>query len=86
MQKEVKVKRGKSLLYLPVLSFSQSIQKETIMADIKLLQESRAIIREMGVTKKENFLLCPILRVLQMRHHDLNTKQATRVIREVLND
>jgi len=56
------------------------------MADIKLLQESRAIIREMSVTKKENSLLCPILRVLQMRHHDLNTKQATRVIREVLND
>jgi len=56
------------------------------MADIRLLQESRAIIREMGVTQKENSLLCPILRVLQMRHRDLNMKQATRIIRELLND
>lgn len=56
------------------------------MSDIRLLQESRVIIREMGVSKKEDFLLCPILRILEMRHHDLDTKQAMRVIKHVLHD
>jgi len=34
--------------------------------------------------KKSDELLCPILRVLQMRHNDLDVKQATRIIRNVL--
>ncbi len=56
------------------------------MADIRLLQESRAIIREMGVHDKEASLLCPILKVLQMRHHDLDSTQATRIIKKALDD
>jgi len=56
------------------------------MADISLLQESRAIIREMGVKKREDSLLCPILKVLQMRHHNLNTTQAKEMIKKALND
>ncbi len=57
------------------------------MADIQLLQESRAIIREMSIKERGNFnLLCPILRVLQMRHYDLDTTQAKKIIKKVLND
>ena len=56
------------------------------MADIRLLQESRAIIREMGIQEKEESLLCPILRVLKMRHRNLDTAQATRMIKKALHD
>jgi len=35
--------------------------------------------------EKSDNLLCPILRVLQMRHNDLDVKQATRIIRNVLD-
>ena len=56
------------------------------MADIQLLQESRAIIREMGVHDKEESLLCPILKVLKMRHHNLNSTQATRMIKKALHE
>lgn len=53
------------------------------MADYIISKESKAILREFSV-KKSNNLLCPILRVLQMRHSDLNVSQATRVIKSVL--
>lgn len=55
------------------------------MADYLLSKESKEILREFSVEKNEN-LLCPILRVMQMRHRDLDVKQATRVIRTVLGE
>jgi hypothetical protein len=53
------------------------------MADYLLSKESKEILREFSIEKNEN-LLCPILKVLQMRHHNLDVKQATRVVRTVL--
>ena len=53
------------------------------MSDILLSKKSRKILRAFSMEKSDN-LLCPILRVLQMRHSDLDVKQATRVIRNVL--
>ena len=53
------------------------------MADYILTIESNKILRQFSVEKSDN-LLCPILKVLQMRHSDLDVKQATRVIRDVL--
>ena len=54
------------------------------MSDILLSKESRKILRGFSMEKSDN-LLCPILRVLQMRHNDLDVKQATRIIRDVLD-
>ena len=56
------------------------------MADILLLKESREIIKQMGMVKKEQGLLCPILKVLQMRHSELDMDQATKVVRSVLSN
>ncbi len=56
------------------------------MADLTLLRESRGILKQMNVTQKEEKLLCPILKILQMRHSDLDIGQATVIVRRVLND
>ena len=56
------------------------------MADYRIIKESKEILRQFSVTEKTDGLLCPILKVLQMRHKDLDRDQATRVIREVLHD
>ncbi|CAA6800492.1 MAG: Unknown protein [uncultured Sulfurovum sp.] len=53
------------------------------MADYIITKESKEILRDLSMQKNEN-LLCPILRVLQMRHSDLDVQQATRVIKTVL--
>ncbi len=53
------------------------------MADYIITKESKAILREFSIKKSDN-LLCPILKVLQMRHSNLDIPQATRVIRNVL--
>jgi hypothetical protein len=56
------------------------------MADLILLRESRVILKQMDVVHKEGKLLCPILKILQMRHSDLDTEQATTIVKRVLND
>ena len=56
------------------------------MADLTILRESRKILKQMGVAQKENALLCPVLKILQMRHADLDISQAEKIVREVLND
>jgi len=56
------------------------------MADFTIEKESKEILRQFSVTEKTDGLVCPILKVLQMRHKDLNTAQATKIIREVLQD
>ena len=53
------------------------------MADYILTRESNEILRQFSIEKSDN-LLCPILKVLQMRHHDLDVKQATRVVKNIL--
>ena len=56
------------------------------MAELTLLRESREILKQMDVTQREEAHLCPVLKVLQMRHSDLDITQATRVVRKVLHD
>jgi hypothetical protein len=56
------------------------------MADLTILKESREILKQMGATCKEEGLLCPILKVLQMRHAKLDMAQATRVVKRVLHE
>ena len=53
------------------------------MADYLITKESKAILRDLSMQKSKN-LLCPILRVLQMRHNDLDVQQATRIIKNIL--
>lgn len=53
------------------------------MPDYLLNKESKEILKEFSVESNEN-LICPTLKVLQMRHKDLDVKQATRVIKSIL--
>lgn len=53
------------------------------MADYMLRKEVNDILEELSMKKSKN-LLCPILKVMQMRHHDLDLQQATKVIRDTL--
>ena len=53
------------------------------MSDYLITKESKEILRDLSM-EKSNTLLCPILRVLQMRHNGLDVQQATRLIRSVL--
>lgn len=56
------------------------------MSDYTIVRESKEILKVFNTTKKSYDLLCPILKVLQMRHSDIDTLQATRVVRNVLDD
>lgn len=56
------------------------------MSTIILKKESREIRRQMLGNESSTSLLCPILRVLQMRHRDLDMRNATDVVREILED
>lgn len=56
------------------------------MVDYVIAKESREILRQFSVIQKDNTLLCPILKVLQMRHADFDALQATRVMRNVLDE
>ncbi len=56
------------------------------MADLLLLKESRAIMREMNLTENRTGLFCSVMRVLKMRHTDLNIAQAKRVLQGVIEE
>ena len=75
---------------LSLLSFySRNLKfktEELTMADLILMQESRRILKQTGTTDKESSLLCPIVKILQMRHTDLDTDQATRIVKRVLDE
>ena len=70
--------------YREGLLYSNTIIKGLAMADILLLKESREIMKQMGQDEKSMSLLCPTLKILQMRHSDLNVVQATKVLRSML--
>ncbi|CAA6814529.1 MAG: Unknown protein [uncultured Sulfurovum sp.] len=53
------------------------------MADYMITKESKEILRDFSMKKSDN-LLCPILRVLQMRHNNLDVQQATKLIKNML--
>jgi len=56
------------------------------MSNIILRKESKEILRQMAYTEHSSVLLCPVLKILQMRHSGLDVAQATKVLREVLHD
>jgi predicted PP-loop superfamily ATPase len=53
------------------------------MADNVLRQESKKILKQMGTLEYSNKFYCPIMKVLQMRHPDLDESQARRVIKKL---
>lgn len=56
------------------------------MSNIVLRKKSREILRQMSKAEHTSALLCPILKVLQMRHSELDVTQATKIVREILHD
>jgi len=56
------------------------------MTNFEIVKESKKILREFGTTERTDGLLCPILKILQMRHKNIDTGQAVRIIKEVLHD
>jgi hypothetical protein len=53
------------------------------MSDIQLEVKIHRIVAHSGY-KKSNELICPIMKILQMRHKDLNKSQALRVAKSIL--
>ncbi|MDY0403468.1 hypothetical protein [Sulfurovum sp.] len=56
------------------------------MASYLLRKESKQILEQFGVQYCNEKLVCPILKVLQMRHRDLDIHQAIDVIRELIEN
>lgn len=56
------------------------------MAGYILRKESRQILEQFGVQHCSEKLVCPILKVLQMRHRDLDIHQAVDIIRELIEN
>jgi len=56
------------------------------MSQHQLQQESRKILHQFGSVKRSHELICPILKVLQMRHKNVDRTQAIEVIKGVLDD
>jgi len=54
------------------------------MANYILEQESKSILKQMDRGIDREKLFCPILKVLQMRHSNLDINQAKRVVRGIL--
>ena len=53
------------------------------MSDIQLEVKINRIVAHSGL-KKSDELICPVMKILQMRHKDLNKSQALRVTRNIL--
>lgn len=56
------------------------------MSTIQIKNETVQIYKELGVKDKSIILLCPILRVLEMRHNALNTSHAKQVVTDFLKN
>ncbi len=53
------------------------------MSDVQVEIKVKRIIAHSGYEKNDN-LLCPIMKILQMRHKDLDKVQAFRVTKSIL--
>ncbi|MDD2905513.1 MAG: hypothetical protein WBK95_11170 [Sulfurimonas sp.] len=51
------------------------------MADYTLQNELKQILKQMGTLHYSQQFYCPLLKVLKMRHPDLDTHQANRLIK-----
>ena len=56
------------------------------MSIVQMKNETQEIYKEFGVEDKSIVLLCPILRVLQMRHASLNKTHAKQVVTDFLKN
>lgn len=54
------------------------------MSSFLLKKESESILKQMDWNKDTSLLLCPILKVLHMRHASLDTLEVKRIVKEVL--
>ena len=54
------------------------------MSDMQLKIKVNRIVIHSGLKKSEN-MLCPIMKILQMRHKDFNKAQALRITKSILN-
>lgn len=50
-----------------------------------LRKESKQILEQMGVDHYDKQFVCPILKVLQMRHRDLDIDQAVKIVKDILD-
>ncbi len=55
------------------------------MASYLLRKESRQILEQMGIESYNEKLVCPVLKVLKMRHKDLDIHQAVGVIKDLID-
>ena len=53
------------------------------MSDIQLGVKISKIIHQSGFTKSQD-MLCPIVRIIKMRHKNISKDQALRVVKSVL--
>lgn len=53
------------------------------MSDIELKSEVSVLVDKSGYTKSID-LLCPIVRIVSMRHQDIPLKQISKVVRSLL--
>lgn len=56
------------------------------MSLTEMKNEAQDIYKEFGIENKSITLLCPIMKVLQMRHSSLNKTQAKRVVTDFLKN
>ncbi|GEM_PF-1492343 len=55
------------------------------MAIYQLKKESKEILAMMNVKHYNDKLICPTLKVLQMRHGKLDVEQAVHIIKEIVD-
>ena len=53
------------------------------MSNIQLKSEINSIIKKSGYGKSKD-LLCPIMKIVSMRHKEVPSKQVHRVLKELL--
>lgn len=56
------------------------------MSELRLLKETRGILQQMEVIENKKSYLCSVLRVMQLRHQNIDTTKVIKVIKRVLND
>ncbi len=56
------------------------------MSIIQLKNETEKIYKEFGAKEKSSLLLCPILRILEMRHKSLDIVHAKKIVIEYLKN
>ena len=53
------------------------------MSDVQLLSEIENIIKKSGYSKSKK-MLCPIVRIVSMRHKEIPKKQVLKVAKSIL--